>query len=102
MWNGLQVEVYDDLIGRVRLTVTADRDLVSAHGSQPVQLTKWSPVPPPDALQQLRFIRASGRELRLRVSGTAEDLPRYLTAAVAYARALSAPPVGTGARLRQT
>lgn len=99
VWDGLQVEVYDDLSGRVRLTVFAERELTP--GSTPVSLTKWSPVPPPEELQSLRFIQASGWTLTLRVSGSAEDLPRYLTAAVGYARALSSPQVGTGARSRQ-
>lgn len=58
-------------------------------GSTPVSPTQWSPVPPAEELQPLRFIQASGWALRVRVSGTTEDLPRYLTAAVAYASALS-------------
>jgi hypothetical protein len=85
-------EVYDELNGRRRLSVFADRDLVPSRRGQPVHLNRWANPAPPAALQDLHFMHATGRELRIVVYCTIDDLPGYLTAAVAYARALSSQP----------
>jgi hypothetical protein len=90
-WDGLPVTVDRPRRGGLTITVTADRDIVSAQSGGRVTLGAWTHPEPPALLRSLR-LDASGRQLRLHM-GNARDLAPYVSAAVDYARALAGQPV---------
>jgi len=90
-WDGLPVTVDRPRRGGLTITVTADRDIVSARSGGRVSLGAWTRPEPPALLRTLRM-DASGRQLRLHM-GDARDPAPYVSAAVAYARTLAAQPL---------
>jgi len=90
-WDGRPVTVDRPRRGGLRITVTADRDLVSAHSGVRVSLGAWTHPEPPALLRTLQM-DASGRQLRLHL-GDARDPAPYVSAAVAYVRALEGQPL---------
>lgn len=90
-WDGLPVTVDRPRRGGLTVTVTADRDIVSAHPGVRVSLGAWTHPEPPALLRTLRM-DASGRQLRLHL-GDARDPAPYVSASVAYVRALEGQPL---------
>jgi len=99
-WDGLPVTVNRPRRGGLMVTVTADGDLVSVHSSSRISLGAWTRPEPPALLRGLS-LDASGRQLRLHM-GDARDLTPYVSAAVAYARALAAQPVSHSGSAKPT
>jgi hypothetical protein len=88
--DGRWVEVRSRVRQYRRITVTADRDLVSGQGSGVVSLGAWTHPKPPALLEGMR-LDAAGRQLRVFVGGG--DFVPYIVAAVAYAKTLEGHPV---------
>lgn len=88
-WEGVFVTVHRPRRAAPVYTLTFDRDLVPGHDYR-VSLGAWTSPPPPELLSSVN-LTASGKQLILHTG--ASNPARYLSAAVAYAKALGAGQV---------